>query len=71
MMDLFMSGCNNMLKVVETTNEIETPEEFMVVICMAIDEFSATHKGVSATEIAKTIYENVTAVNEMLGEYNK
>ena len=71
MMDLFMRVYNNTIKVIETTNKIETPEDFMVVICMAIDEFSATHKGVSATEIAKTIYENVTAVNEMLGEYNK
>lgn len=58
--------CN---EIKETTNRLSN-EDFMVCICMLIDEHRKNHRsGLTATEIAKRIYENVKVVNEELGEY--
>ena len=56
-------------QLMEITNGLEN-DEFMICICMLIDEHRAAHRnGLTATEIAKRIYDNVKTVNEELGEY--
>ena len=56
-------------QLMEITNSLGN-NEFMICMCMLIDEHRAVHRnGLTATEIAKKIYDNVRLVNNELGEY--
>lgn len=55
-------------KAKEVLGGLDDPT-FMICMCMLFDEHAAEAKGMTAPEIAKVVYEQVSAVNAELGEY--
>lgn len=65
----------NLLELMDIVNKAKEvlrgtdDADFVICMCMLFDEHAAEAKGMKAPEIAKTVYENVSTVNEECGEY--